>query len=147
MENHSSEEIAPQTRERAKRDRAFAARWKHGELFARGWLPVPAQFLFQYAKLKPHLTATEAMFVLQLMSFKWDAKHPFPNCSTLAGRMGVTDKMIRRYAKSLEEKGYLERTQRNGRSNMYDLTPLFNALQRSMHGQPDAPAGVEEMPF
>ncbi|MCI0390963.1 MAG: helix-turn-helix domain-containing protein [Acidobacteria bacterium] len=138
IENHHNEELAPQTQEIAERDRSFSARWKYGELFARGWLPVPSQFLFHYAKLKPHLTATEAMFVLQLMSFKWTSEPPFPNCSTIAKRMGVTDKMIRRYAKSLVEKKYLVRTQRNGRSNSYDLTPLFNALRGSMYAQPDA---------
>lgn len=147
IEDHLNENLEPLNQEVVEPDRSFTARWKHGELFARGYLPVPAQFLFHYAKLKPQLTATEAMFVLQLMSFKWDANHPFPSCSTIAKRMGVTDKMVRRYAKSLEEKQYLVRNQRNGRSNTYDLTPLFNALRKSMYGQRETATEEDALPF
>lgn len=110
-------------------------------------MPVPSQFLFHYASLKPHsLTAGEAMFVLHLMSFKWGAEHPFPGYARLAKRMGVTDKMVRRYAKSLVDKQYLIRRPREGKSNSFDLTPLFDALRKHMYRQIEITA-VEETPF
>jgi|SRR5229473_2038755 hypothetical protein len=45
------------------------------------------------------------MFILHLMSFKWSEQAPYPSYKTLAKRMGVTDKMVRRYAAGLEDKG------------------------------------------
>ena len=144
MEQILDENSAQLNQSLMDRDLSFAARWKHGELFNQGYVPVPSQFLFHYANLKPHsLSAGEAMFVLHLMSFKWGAENPFPGYARLAKRMGVTEKMVRRYAKSLEEKKYLVRQPREGKSNSYDLTLLFDALKKSMFRQPDIPG--EEM--
>jgi predicted transcriptional regulator len=128
----------------AERNRSFAARWKHGELFDSGYVPVPSHFLLYYSRLKPHpLTANEAMFVLQLMSFKWTAEHPYPSYARLAERMGVSTKMVRRYAASLEKKNYLVRHQREGKQNSFDLTRLFDALRRTMFWRPQTPAEEE----
>jgi len=114
-------------------DRSFVKRWKHKNLFDRGFLAVPALFLQHYARLKPHpLTTGEALFVLHLMEFKWDAKEPFPGYKTVAARMGVSDKMTRRYAQSLEAKHYLRRGKRVGRTNLFDLNPLFDALSKAV---------------
>ena len=91
------------------------ARWSHEEIFARGYLTVPSIFLRVYARLKPKpLTTGEALFILHLMDFKWGAASPFPGYKTLAKRMGISDKMARRYARSLEEKGFLVREARIG---------------------------------
>ena len=46
--------------------------------------------------------------------------------------MGVSDKMARRYAQSLEQKGYLRRLVRVGRTNRFNLTPLFDALRAAV---------------
>lgn len=114
--------------------RSFVKRWKHQSLFARGFLVVPTLFLHHYAHLKPHpLSPGEALFVLHLMEFKWDAKAPFPGYKTLATRMGLSDKMVRRYAQSLETKKYLRRVVRVGQTNRFDLTPLFDALSKAVN--------------
>ena len=42
--------------------------------------------------------------------------------------MGISDKMARRHAKSLEVKGYLKRRIRVGQTNHFDLNPLFDAV-------------------
>ena len=42
--------------------------------------------------------------------------------------MGISDKMARRHAKSLEVKGYLKRRMRVGQTNHFDLNPLFEAV-------------------
>ncbi len=113
-------------------NRSFADRWGgedlYNALFGKGYVPVPSLFLQHYARLKPPLNSGEAMFVLQLMDHKWDAKHPFPGYKSIAKRMGITDKMARTHAKNLETGKYLVRHMRVGRTNRFDLMPLFNAL-------------------
>ena len=50
---------------------AFVRRWKHEELFKKGYVPLPVLFLHHYADLKPFpLTSGEALFMLHLMEFK-----------------------------------------------------------------------------
>jgi DNA-binding MarR family transcriptional regulator len=117
----------------AEGNRSFANRWKHPELFEDGFVAVPNAFLRHYAHLKPHrLTLGEVLFVLHLMEFKWDQASPFPGYGTIAKRMGVSDKMARRHARSLEDKKYLRREIRTGSTNRFDLSPLFDALLRAV---------------
>ena len=122
---------------RTEVDRKLAIRWGNHRCFFRrqegvsGWVGVPVHFLRLYGSPKlpfGGLTASEAMFVLQLMSHKWDKDDPFPSYQRLADRMGITDKQARRYAQSIEKKGLLKRTERTGSSNSFDLSPLFKAL-------------------
>jgi len=112
------------------RNHSHAARWKHDKLFCRGYLAVPVTFLEHYAKLKKYggLTHAEGMFVLQVMSFKWGETAPFPSYATLSKRLGTGPKTVQRQAKALEDKGYLRREKRQGRSNAFELTPLFDSL-------------------
>lgn len=113
----------------------MAKRWgNHESLLEGGWVGVPIAFLSNYGNLLQYggLTAAEAMFVLQLMAFKWTEQAPLPSYSTLAKRMGITDKQARRYAKAFEEKGFLRRTPRIGSSNSSDLQPLFYALAAAL---------------
>ena len=118
-----------------KKSRTYADRWKHPELFNAGYLVVPGVFLRNYSRLKPDgLTHGEALFVLHLMEFKWDREAPFPSYSTLARRMGVSAKMVRRYAQALEHKGYLQRRVRTGNTNLFNLTPLFDKLLEVLAG-------------
>src|SRR5436309_2459803 len=59
--------------------RSATARWGGKDsLFHEGYLSVPNRFFRRYASLKPALTSGEALFVLQLMTFKWDKAAPFP---------------------------------------------------------------------
>lgn len=78
------------------------------------------------------VTRGEALFVLHLMEFKWDSNAPFTAHKTLAARMGISDKMARRHAKSLDVKGYLKRTIRTGQTSRFDLDPLFKALLKAV---------------
>ena len=109
---------------------SHGARWKHEQLFERGYLAVPITFLEYYARLKRYggLTHSEGMFILQVMAFKWDSREPYPSYTTLAERMGTSPKTIQRHAKALEDKGYLYRVERRGSSNAFELTPLFDSL-------------------
>jgi hypothetical protein len=60
-------------------DRSLATRWgNHDSLLENGWVGVPVAFLSNYGNLVQYggLTAAEAMFVLQLMAFKWGEEAP-----------------------------------------------------------------------
>ncbi len=117
-------------------ERSFAKRWKHAALFGKGFVAIPTLFLHFYAHLKPHrLTTGEALFVLHLMEFKWDTSAPFPGYATIAQRMGISSKMARRHAQSLEAKGYLRREIRVGQTNRFDLSPLFDALLKGVQAE------------
>lgn len=113
---------------KSKPKRTFIERWKHEALFKRGFVVVPTLFLQHYADLKPEITPGEAMFILHLMEFKWDANHPYPGYKTLARRMGRSEKAVQGHAQNLQIKGYLRRELRRAETNKFDLTPLFDAL-------------------
>jgi hypothetical protein len=109
--------------------RSVTERWGGNQiLFSEGFLSVPTRFLRRYASLNPPLTTGEALFVLQLMTFKWERAAPFPSYGSIAKAMGVTDKMARRYAQRLQKKGYLIRQFQYRAPNKFDLTGLFEAL-------------------
>ena len=114
--------------------RNLASRWGSSQLFEEGFVGVPTAFLRHYTKL--NLSNSEAMFVLQLMAFKWNENAPFPSCKTLAARMGITTEMARRHAKSLEGKSLLIRVKRTGQSNAFDLRPLSSALEQVLAANP-----------
>jgi hypothetical protein len=46
-----------------------------------------------------------------------------------------TPKRVRRYAQSLQKKGFLRRQPRKARTNLFDLTQLFRALEMEIFGK------------
>ncbi len=106
-----------------------ARRWTE-PLLKTGFVPVARIFLRNYSRLQPPITPQEALFIVHLIDFKRDENHPYPSYKRLAGFMGVSDKMVRLYAKSLEGKGYIRRIARVARPNFFDLTPLFETMER-----------------
>jgi hypothetical protein len=64
------------------------------------------------------------------MRFKWDERHPHPTFGTLSRRMGVSPTATRNHARSLQKKRFLNRLSNEGGPNSFDLTPLFDALER-----------------
>ena len=116
-------------------------RWSEPLLIA-GFVPVARTFLRHYARLVPGLTPAEAMFVIHLIDFKRDRNPPYPSYKRLAGYMGVGDKMVRIYARRLQEKGYMRRIVRVAKPNLFDLTPLFDSLERLI-SKPEKPAAKE----
>jgi hypothetical protein len=114
------------TEKKVQRD--VAARWTQ-KLADGGWTPICDAFLDSYRRLTPPITNMEAILVVHLMRYKWDTSAPYPGFARLAGRMGLTMTAVRNHARSLEQKGYLQRKQRVGSTNKFDLTPLFRALE------------------
>jgi biotin operon repressor len=104
-------------------------RWKHAALTTGSYLPVFEPFFAGVGKLDPPLTPTQAMLVLNLLSFKWRDAAPFVSYETLGKRMGLSAKMVQRHAKKLERAGYLRIEERRGRSNRFHLDGLFDALR------------------
>lgn len=112
-----------------RRKRTARARWgNHDELFSDGFMVVPNKFFRAYATLRPQLTHGEVLFVLQLMTFKWDEAAPYPSYKTLSNLMGVNEKTVQRYAQSLCRKKYLFRLFQPKGPNRFDLTKLLAAL-------------------
>jgi hypothetical protein len=100
------------------------------QLMVDGFAPVSVFFLENYSRLKPPITHSEAMFLVHLVRYKWSADAPYPGFKTLAKQMGVSVQMARYYARSLSQKGYLDREIRIGATNRFHLQPLFRALGR-----------------
>jgi hypothetical protein len=94
-----------------------------------GWTPIADVFLANYAHLDPPITTGEAMFIIQLLRYKWDASPPFPSFGVIARAMDITDTAARGHARRLEAKKYLRRLSRVGQANLFDLQPLFAALE------------------
>ena len=70
-----------------------------------GFVAVPTAFLMYLPSLGEYgLTPAEALFIIEIMAFKWDARSPHPSYKTLAARMGVSLAYVRKLARSLEQK-------------------------------------------
>lgn len=109
--------------------RDLAQRWTPA-LATGGFTPIVNSFLENYSKLDPPITASEILLIVHLIRFKWDDAAPHPSFGRLAQLMGATDSAVRNHARSLERKGYLRRKRRFNQSSLFDLNPLFEALER-----------------
>ncbi len=127
---------------KAERSREVSDRWTE-PLTRDGWTPVSDFFLDHYAQLDPPITNAEAVLVIHLIRHKWDDAPPFPGFTTLAKRMGISATAARGHARSLENKGYLVRQMRIGTTNKFDLTKLFNALEKLQAFELGRQAGPE----
>jgi len=113
----------------ANKKNSVAEKWTPA-LAEQGHVPVVRAFLRNYSCLNPPLTSGEALFVVHLMDFKWGETAPFPSYRKIAGYMGISDKMARKHAQSLQLKKYLLREYKVGAPNRFDLQPLFQALEK-----------------
>jgi len=129
----------PATPVPAKGDKfKIGVRWSD-KLAKDGFVPVVNHFLDHYHALKPcDLTHSEAMFIIHLIRYKWNEMAPYPGYKTLAKQMGVSHKSARRYAQSLEAKGYLRRRVRIAETNRFDISPLIAALEKHLEQIPAA---------
>lgn len=124
------------------RDRRVRARWS--PLLARvGHTPVSSAFLEHAHELK--LTPSEQLLLIHIISFKWDATLPFPAIGTLATRMGVSERQVRKLLATMEAgSGVIKRIERVGRSNSFDLQPLFDKLEAAVRSKhPDLGRAVD----
>jgi len=100
-------------------------------LLSAGYTILPNVLLRHYAAVD--LTEAELVLVLQLWTYWWDERAPFPSVATLAAHMGRTPRQIQQHVERLRGKGLLRVVPRfgaNGKqlTNAYDLTPLLARL-------------------
>jgi DNA-binding MarR family transcriptional regulator len=99
-----------------------------------GFCALPTLFLAHCSGLrgsdgKP-LKPSEILLAIHILSFKWTEELPFPSVETLAQRMGMNVRSIRKLLTSLERAGLVARLQAPRRANRYDLSQLFLAIER-----------------
>lgn len=94
-----------------------------------GFTPIPNALLNNYQSLG--MTNNEALFIIHLMFYKRDVRNPYPSIPRIALKMGVTPHQARVYARNLEDKKLIVRINRSGKSNEFDLSPLFNKIEES----------------
>ncbi|MBI5078833.1 helix-turn-helix domain-containing protein [Candidatus Saganbacteria bacterium] len=115
----------------------IALRWS--EKLVKQFTPVSDYFLANYHRLKNDrgtetpLRSTEAMLIIQIMRYKWDARAPYPTLGKLAKQMGISTRSVRANLKSLEDLGFIRR-ERNmyGGPNHYHFDGLIQALEKML---------------
>ena len=98
-----------------------------------GHTAVPNLVLRHYARLG--VTPAELVFVLEVWTFWWSERDPFPSLGTIADRMGISRRQARNYVHSLKERGHLAVTERSapGRGQLtseYDFGPFLDAVRK-----------------
>jgi hypothetical protein len=127
----SPNQPGPETTSSSTKKFSTALAWTP-DLAKTHYVAVVRGFLEHYSSLNPPITTGEAMFVIHVMSYKWGADAPYPGYKTIAKLMGVSDKMARRHAQSLEQKHYLVRQLRRANTNKFDFQQLFAALEKKV---------------
>jgi hypothetical protein len=113
--------------------RAVANRWTPA-LAKRGYTAVANTFLRNHVGLG--IMAQQAMLIVHLMYHKWDENAPFPSMKTLAKRVGCCERNIRKMCLDLEEKRFLKRDYRTGRTTRFELDGLFRKLEELEAAEP-----------
>jgi DNA-binding transcriptional regulator YhcF (GntR family) len=115
-----------------------AARWTP-KLVQKAWPPISNYFLENYTRLPTPsqgqgcLNPTQALLLIQLVSFKRGAQHPYPSVRTLADRIGLSTRAVRTALGELEDRNLIRRTPRKkGSTNAFDMSGLFAALEELM---------------
>lgn len=93
--------------------------------------PVSQVFLRNYHRLGPEgLSSAEALFIIHLVSHKWDERAPYPSLGSIAKRMGMETRSVRKIAQRLESAGLVVRHRRSkGGTNTYEIGGLLRALE------------------
>lgn len=98
-----------------------------------GFCIVPSLLLRAQQRLG--LNPTQLAVLLQLCDFWWeDARKPHPGVKTLAQRLSLSDRQVRRYIAELEKAGLVQRIERHAghggkQTNIYDLSGLVERLK------------------
>lgn len=96
-----------------------------------GHTAVPNLVLRHYAAAG--ITTEEMLFTIQVWSYWWDERDPYPSLEKIAERMGTSIKTVRRYSASLQAKALLTVRPRmvRGRgqtTNEYDFSRMLKVI-------------------
>lgn len=105
---------------------SFRSRWS-SDLEVLGYTSVPNCLITCQVQLG--ITSSELNVLLQVLSFKYDTRMPFPSLGSMAKQSGLAVGTIRRNLRSLENKGLISRITREGLTNCFDVTPLILRLE------------------
>lgn len=107
-------------------DASLSKKWG-SEITHFGWTAIPNALLRNMGALD--ITPTEMVVVCYLIMFWWEKDRlPFPSITKMATELGVSSKTIERNLQSLEKKSLVEKAERQGKSNKYDLKPMVDRL-------------------
>ncbi|MBF8776270.1 helix-turn-helix domain-containing protein [Pseudomonas fulva] len=119
---------AKKTQKEPAEDKSIAERWGK-DLTAAGWTAIP-NAVFEHSQ-DLGLKTAHIVVILHLAGYWWrKGNDPFPSKATLAQKMGVQPRTVQRAIAELETMGYIERTQRFGKSggnmsNSYSFNGLI----------------------
>lgn len=105
---------------------------KYGEASRAGFQAVP-DLVFKY-QTELGLNATELVVLLNITMHRWSVDdRPFPSASTIAKRMGVSERTVQRSFRQLERLRLVERqkvpaTRNQGKRTEFNLKPLVDRL-------------------
>jgi hypothetical protein len=107
-------------------DASLSKKWG-SEVIHFGWTAIPNALLRNMGALD--ITPTEMVVICYLIMFWWEKDRlPFPSITKMATELGTSSKTIERKLGSLEKKLLIVKTERQGKSNQYDLTPMISRL-------------------
>lgn len=107
-------------------DASLSKKWGN-EIIHFGWTAIPNALLRNMGAL--NITPTEMVVVCYLIMFWWEKDRlPFPSIMKMATELGVSSKTIERNLSSLEKKSLVKKTERQGKSNKYDIAPMVSHL-------------------
>lgn len=95
-----------------------------GEILDEGFTSVP-NILLRY-RSRIGLKPKHVMLIVDIMSYKWDSKYPFPSYSTLASRSGIEERSVKRITQDLEELGLLVKSPRFDEETGAQVTTVFD---------------------
>ena len=95
-----------------------------GEILDEGFTSVP-NILLRY-RSRIGLKPKHVMLIIDIMSYKWDSKYPFPSYSTLAQRSGIEERSVKRITQDLEELGLLVKSPRFDEETGAQVTTVFD---------------------
>ena len=119
-----------------------------GEILDEGFTSVP-NILLRY-RSRIGLKPKHVMLIIDIMSYKWDSKYPFPSYSTLAQRSGIEERSVKRITQDLEELRLLVKSPRFDEetgaqvTTVFDFRPLVQKLIEELNKGDDY---AEELEF
>lgn len=105
---------------------SFEDQWS-ATVAKKGVSGIPVLLMRNQAELG--ITMGEMTTLIQLLSYRYGNKLPFPSARTLGKHMSRSERTARRLYTGLKAKGLIRVHHRNGRTNQFDVTPLIDRLK------------------
>ncbi len=131
--DHPPDQRPPASAEGTEQSHTWASLWGE-ECWAEGFVAVPNRLLTHAGAIG--LDAVGLALVVHLLSFARPGSSPWPAIKTLASRLGLSERHLRRQVVSLEEAGLVQRQARLGSSSAFDFGGLVQRLKAQIKATP-----------